>query len=153
MNNKQIEFLGRKYFCENLGNLRNEIQTLSKEVYPKILKNMDLNKNPVKDNCESISKLVCLQQKLLSLYSIRYGIHDVKTIGLANNYLCSLVFRIHAVSELLKNPGSKTFGLDGAVIKDKEYCKWVKYLSYSNVFNYKVGLIKIVHILKAKGKK
>jgi len=117
LNNKQIKFSSRRYFCLDLGSLRNEIQVLSKDVHPKILKSLDANKNPVRENCESIQKLVRLQQKLLSLSATKYGIYDIKTTSLANNYLCSLVFRIHAVSELLKNPGSKIPGMDGITLK------------------------------------
>lgn len=153
LNNKQAKFSGIRYFCEDLRNLRNEIQTLSKDVHPKILKYLNSNKNPVKDNHEDISKLVCLQQKLLSLYATKYGIHDVKTTKLANNYICSLAFRIHAVSELLQNPGCKTPGVDGVILKRAEYCEWVKHISYSNVFKHKVGLIKRVYIPKSSGEK
>lgn len=150
LNNKQIKFSGRRHFCDNLRSLKNEIQILSKGVYSKILKSMDFDNNFLKGNCEFILKLIRLQQKLLSLYAIRYGMHDVKTTGLANNYLCSLVFRIHAVSKLLKNTWFKIPGMDGVVLKCAEYCEWVKYLSYSNVFKHKVGLIKRVYISNFK---
>jgi retron-type reverse transcriptase len=151
LNNKQIKFLIKRYFYQDLETLQNEIQVLSKDVHPKILKSLDVNKNPIKDNCESILQWICLQQKLLSLSASMYGIYDLKTARLANNYLCSLVFRIYAVSELLENPGSKTPGVDGIVLSQTGYCGWVKYLSYSNVFRHKVSLIKKLFIPKFKG--
>ena len=118
---------------------------LSKDVHPKILKSLSANKNPIKDNCESISKLIYLQQKFLSLSAAKYGIYDIKTIKLANNYLCSLVFRIYTVSKLFKN-----LNVDGIVLKQMKYYDWVKYLSYSNVFSRRADLIKKVFIPKYK---
>lgn len=145
LKNKQIKFSSSRYFCSGLRNLRNEIQMLSKNIHPKILKDLDSNSNPVKNNMQLIQNLVCLQQKLLSLTATTYGIYDIKTSSLANNYLCSLAFRIFAVF--------KTFGVDLMPTKRAKYCEWVKHLSYSNVFSQKVGLIKRVSIFKAKKSK
>lgn len=153
LNNKQIKFSIRRYFYQDLGTLQNEIQLLSEDVHSKILKSLDVNKNIIRENYKSISKLIRLQQKLLSLSASKYGIYDIRTTKLANNYLCSLVFRIHAVSELFKTSGFKSSGVDGVILRRIDYYKWVKYLSYSNVFRRKFGLIKRVFIPKPNGNK
>ena len=79
LNNKQIKFSISRYFCMDLGTLQSEIRVLTKNLYPKLLKNLNVNKNPVRNNSESFQKLVNLQQKLLSLSSVIYGVYDIKT--------------------------------------------------------------------------
>lgn len=61
-------------------------------------------------------------------------------------------FRTHAVSELLKNPKSKTSSVNNVILKRAEYCEWAKRISYSNVFKHKIDLIKKVYIPKPKRK-
>lgn len=117
MNNKQIEVSNRRYFGIDLRNLQKKIMMLSKDINPKILKNLYLNLNPVKNNLRKIQRLMFLQQKLLSLTVIKYGIYDKKVISLTDNCICSLVFRVFAVSELFKNLRFKSLGMNNVVIK------------------------------------
>jgi hypothetical protein len=144
LDNKQIKFSSRRCFCLDLGSIRAEIQTLSKDIHTKILKSLDANKNSVKKNWGSVQELVCLQQKLLSLSATKYGIYDIRTTSLADNYLCSLAFRVYVVFALLKYLGFKTLK------KGSVSLKWIKFLSYSNVFKHKVGSIKRVFPPKCK---
>jgi hypothetical protein len=150
LSKKQIRFSSSEYFCLDLGNLRNEIQVLSKDKYPKILEDLDSNKIFDPNNTEFIQNLVSLQQKLLSLTAIKYGIYDIKTSSLANNYLCSLAFRIFAVSRLLNNSEFKISDINKTILKRIEYCEWIKYLSYSNVLNYKISITKRMFLSKTK---
>jgi len=151
LNNKQIKFLSSRYFCSDLGSLKTEIQNLSKVLNPRIREGLNSNNNPVIQNAKDIKHLVFLQQKLLSLNAIKYGIYHTKTLSLANNYLCSLAFRVYSVTKLLDNPGCKIPGIDGKILKRSDFCEWVKFLSYTNVFNHKVDLIKRGFIFKSKG--
>jgi hypothetical protein len=150
LSKKQIRFSSSEYFCLDLGNLRNEIQRLSKDKYPKILEDLDSTKIFVRSNMEFIQHLVRLQQMLLSLTAIKYGIYDIQTSSLANNYLCSLVFRIFVVSRLLNNSGFKILDINKTILKRIKYCEWVKYLSYSNVLNHKISSAKRVFLPQIK---
>ena len=150
LSNKQTKFSSRRYFFSDLRSLRIEIQMLVKNIHIKLLGSLDSNKNFVKENFGSIQKAVRLQQKLLSLGCIKYGMYDAKTVSLANNYLCSLTFRLHAVLKLLKTSGFKIYGTNNQSLKQIELRKWVELLSYSNVFKYKVGQVKKVFISKGK---
>jgi hypothetical protein len=147
---KQIRFSSSEYFCLNLGSLRNEIQMLSKDVYPKILKNLDSDRAWVNHDIEVIKTLACLQQRLISLTAIKHGIYDIKTCSLANNYLCSLAFRIVAVLKLFGTVGFNTFSIEKTVLKRTNYCEWIKYLSYANVLIHKVSLRKKAFLYKTK---
>lgn len=147
---KQIRFSSSEYFCLNLGSLRNEIQVLSKDIYPKILRNLDSNRILVNPDMEAIQNLACLQQRLLSLTAIKYGIYDIKTCSLANNYLCSLAFRIVAVLKLFNTVKFNTFDIEKTVLKRINYCEWVKYLSYANVLSHKVSPTKKASLCKIK---
>ena len=123
MNNKQIKFLSSRYFCSDLGSLKTEIQNLSKVLNPRIRESLNSNNNPVKQNAKDIKHLVFLQQKLLSLSASKYGIYHAKTLSLANNYLCSLAFRVHSVMKLLDNLGCKTPGVEGRILKRSDVCE------------------------------
>lgn len=148
---KQIRFSSSEYFCLDLGNLRNEIQILSKDIYPKILIRLDFNRTLVNSDIEVIETLVCLQQKLLSLTAIKYGIYSIQTCSLANNYLCSLAFRVVAVSKVFNNVEFNTFYSEKPVLKRTNYYPWVKYLSYANVLSHKASSIPRAFFFKIKG--
>jgi hypothetical protein len=126
---------------------------LSKDIYPKILKSLDSNKTFVKPVIKSSQNLAWFQQKLLSLTAIKYGIYDIKTCSLANNYLCSLAFRMMVVLKLFSNVRFNTFDNEKTVWRRTTYCDWVKYLSYANVLSHKTSTIKRVFLSKAKGNK
>jgi Group II intron, maturase-specific domain len=124
---------------------------LSKDIHPKILRSLDSNRILVNPDIEAIQNLACLQQKLLSLTAIKYGIYDIKTCSLANNYLCSLAFRIVVVLKLFNDARFNAFGIGKTVLKHTSYCEWVKYLSYANVLNHKVSSIKWACLSNIKG--
>lgn len=145
---KQIRFSSSEYFCLNLGSLRNEIQMLSKDIHPKILRSLDSSRTLIDSDIEAIQNLACLQQRLLSLTAIKYGIYDIKTCSLANNYLCSLAFRVVAVLKLFGTAKFNTCGNEKTVLKRTNYCEWVKYLSYANVLSHKVSPIKKAFLCK-----
>ena len=123
---------------------------LSKDIYPKILRCLDHNKILFNLDVESIQNLVCLQQKLLSLTAIKYGIYDIRTCSLANNYLCSLAFRIVVVLKLFNNVKLNTLDTEKTILKPTNYCKWVKYLSYANVLSPKVNPVKKAFLFPIK---
>ena len=150
---KQIKFSSSEYFCLDLGNLRNEIQMLSKDIYPKILKSLDRNETFVKIDIKPSQNLAWLQQKLLSLTAIKHGIYDIKTCSLANNYLCSLAFRMVVVSKLFSNVGFNIFDNEKIVLRRTAYGEWVKYLSYANVLSHKISTIKRAFLYKTKENK
>lgn len=138
----QIRSSNSTNFCLDLGSLRNEIQMLSKDIYPKILKSLDSTQTLVKPDIELIQNLSCFQQKLLSLTAIKYGIYNIKTCSLANNYLCSLAFRIVTVLKLFSNAKFTIFDIEKTVLKRTKYYEWIKYLSYANVLSHKASSIK-----------
>lgn len=111
------------YFCTNLGGLRTEIRDLSKNLIPKIQKSLENNANPVKENAKEINNLVFLQQKHLNLSATKYGLHHKKTLNLANNYLCSLVFRICIINFLLKIPKNKILEYNSIIFKRTNFCR------------------------------
>ena len=123
---------------------------LSKEIYPKILRSLDFNRTLVNLDIEAIQNLACLQQKLLSLTAIKYGMYDIKTCSVVNNYLSSLAFRVVAVLKLFNAVELNTFDIEKTVLKRANSCKWIKYLSYANVLSHKVNTVKKVFLSKIK---
>ena len=118
LNNKQIKFLSNHIFNINLKKLEIEINLKSKILNAKMQQNLKNNNNQfVKSNIKEILNLVLLKQKLLSLFSVKYGMYHTKTSSLANNYICSLDFRVYVILQLFNNFNCEYLNIDDQMLE------------------------------------
>lgn len=148
LNNKQIKFLSNHIFNINLKKLEIKINLKSKILNAKMQQNLKNNNNQfVKSNIKEILNLVLLKQKLLSLFSVKYGMYHTKTSSLANNYICSLDFRVYVILQLFNNFNCEYLNIDDQMLECINLPVWVNFLSYTNVFEkYKIFSIKKLRI-------
>lgn len=141
------------YSSDDLIIMKNEIISETKQLTPLLVENIETNTWPFLKLNKEIHSLVSKKQKYLCLLSRKYGLRSNQVESQINNWLSSLVMRIFAIETVYRSKGSKTYGVDGVILKQENLLEYVNRLKFNSLLQYKSSPIRIVFIPGSENKR
>jgi RNA-directed DNA polymerase len=133
-----------------------DLKIQNKEITRNIIQLINQKLWPVKDlkTKKSVEKWIYNVQEFIALEVSNENKISDRVLYYMKEILCSLPLRVYAISEIAKNKGSKTPGVDGITLKSlKDFNKMLDLLektSYENLTQYECSPIRRVFIKQYK---